>query len=152
MDLAMLKKGLLERTQAKRTAMAMVSTTAKNLPMALIPNKSDSDADGFSDGEESIAQTDPLSAQENPEGRGRSPQGVVADTTNDTDNDGLSDAEEGLAGTNPSKADAMAMVSTMAKNLHTALIQTSPTATAMDLATAKNMLLVPILSMPPSAL
>ena len=30
------------------------------------------------------------------EGRGRSVEGIVADTTNDTDNDGLTDAEEVL--------------------------------------------------------
>ena len=41
-----------------------------------------------------------------PEGRGRSEEGILADTTNDTDNDGLTDAQEQAAGTNPVKADS----------------------------------------------
>ena len=61
--------------------------------MAPNPNKTDSDADGFTDGEESIAHTDPLDDGETPEGRGRSEEGILADTTNDTDNDGLTDAQ-----------------------------------------------------------
>ena len=106
----MLKKGLLVRIQASQTAMAMVSTTAKNLAHGTNPNKSDSDADGFSDGEESFG-TDPLDDGETPEGRrSLSGEGIVADTTNDTDNDGLTDAEEGLAGTNPASRTATAMV------------------------------------------
>ena len=70
------------------------------------PTKADTDNDGFTDGEEFTAQTDPTDAQEIPDGRGRSPQGVFADTTNDTDNDGLTDAQEQAAGTNPAKADS----------------------------------------------
>ena len=115
------------------------------------PNKTDSDADGFSDGEETSHRLIRLMTARPPEGRGRSPQGVVADTTNDSDGDGLSDAEEGLAGTNPTKSTVMAMASTMAKNLPTAPIQTNPIVTPMALAMAKNMFPAPILLMPPSA-
>ena len=50
-----------------------------------------------SDGEEHVAETDPLDDQEIPEGDGLSGEGVVADTTGDSDGDGLSDAEEGLS-------------------------------------------------------
>ena len=39
------------------------------------PNKSDSDSDGFNDGEEHAAETDPLDAQEYPEGEGFSGEG-----------------------------------------------------------------------------
>ena len=71
------------------------------------PNKPDSDADGFTDGEESIAHTDPLDDGETPEGRGRSEEGIVADTTNDTDNDGLTGRRRGTCSRNlPSKADS----------------------------------------------
>ena len=75
-------------------------TDGEELAHGTNPNNPDSDADGFTDGEESIAHTDPLDDGETPEGRGRSEEGILADTTNDTDNDGLTDAEEGLAGTN----------------------------------------------------
>ena len=87
-----------------------------------------------------------------PVGDGLSGEGVVADTTGDSDGDGLSDAEEGLAGTNPARRTATATASTMAKNLRTVPIQISPTVMLMALATAKNTLLVPILSMLPSVL
>ena len=86
--------------------MATVSTDGEELAHGTNPNKSDSDADGFNDGEEHVAETDPLDDQETPEGDGLSGEGVVADTTGDSDGDGLSDAEEGLAGTNPNKADS----------------------------------------------
>ena len=49
---------------------------------------------------------DPLDDGETPEGRGRSEEGILADTTNDTDNDGLTDAQEQAACTNPAQADS----------------------------------------------
>ena len=41
-----------------------------------------------------------------PEGRGRSEEGIVADTTNDTDERRTYRRRRGLAGTNPRKADS----------------------------------------------
>ena len=69
------------------------------------PNDPDSDGDGFIDGEEFAAGTNPTDDLEIPVGEEESAPDLIADTTGDTDNDGLSDAEEALLGTNPSKSD-----------------------------------------------
>ena len=44
--------------------MATASTDGEELARGTNPNKTDSDADGFTDGEETIAHTDPLDDDE----------------------------------------------------------------------------------------
>ena len=101
MDFPTPKKVSLVPTQIKPTVMATVND-GEELAHGTNPNKSDSDSDGFSDGEEHVAETDPLDDQETPEGDGLSGEGVVADTTGDSDGDGLDRRRRRSSGTNPS--------------------------------------------------
>ena len=123
-------------------------------------NQADSDGDGVNDGEELAHGNQPKQDRQrcrrlyrrrrvdctygspgrrrDPEGHGRSVEGIVADTTNDTDNDGLTDAEEALPEPTHPKLTAMVTASPTAKNLLTAPTQTRLTAMPTALTTAKN--------------
>ena len=71
--------------------------------MGLDPKNQDLDDDGFLDGVELAAETDPQNKDELPIGEGVSLEPLIADTTGDSDGDGLTDGEEAnLFGTDPS--------------------------------------------------